>query len=122
MIPPRKMLRLLAHHEIWQPGYDRWEKGDQKKHDKQRNEKRRSAADNLFEGQPADLYHDEQYHAKRRGEQADHQIQDHDDPEVDGIDADLRDHLHKDRAEDQDGHDRLEEAANHEQEQIDYQQ
>ncbi len=62
------------------------------------------------------------HHAEGRGEQADHQVQDHHQAEVHGIDTDLRDDLHQDGAEDQDRHDCLEEAADDQQDHVDDEQ
>ena len=78
--------------------------------------------DDLLEGEAADLDHDEEDDAEGGRQEADHQVQHHDDAEVDRVDADLGHDLHQDGAEDQDGHDGLEEAADDEQEEIDDEQ
>ena len=55
-------------------------------------------------------------------QQADHQVQRHDHPEVDGVDADLGDDRHQHRHQDGDGGDGLQEAADDQQQDVDQQQ
>ena len=84
-----------------------------------RNIEGNDAADDGGEIDAGAFVQDEQHDAEGGRKEADHQVEHHDEPEVDGVDAQLLDNRHKDGGQQGEGGDRLEEAADNQQDHVD---
>ena len=109
---------LLSHDESRQPGDQRREEGDQHQDHKKRDEEWQRGPDDPLEGQAGDPGHDKEDDAEGRRQEADHQIEHHDQAEMERVDAHLDDDRHEHGSEDQDGHHGFHEAADDQQEDV----
>src|SRR3989449_5719701 len=92
MRPHRKVDRIyflsaLVAQEPGQKEHERRYVGDQRERDDHGAEKRHHLAHQVLEGHFCDLDHHEQQQAVRWGHQADHDVDDRDQPEMHGVDA-----------------------------------
>ena len=117
-----QMKVLTGRHsikQVGQPKGDLWNECGEQKHDNQRNQKRKSRFQALFKGHTGHFGKHEKHHAHRRGQQANHEIQNHKNPKVDGIDSNLFHDGHQNRHKDGDGRNGFHETANQQNQQRD---